>query len=362
MLLLIILTMVATILWWGTPTINALQVEAQYASVKGNFENLNREIKGMLGDGWGCSRSYKMSIPSGNLVLCTDTSEMIELDEVETHGEYKPKTVWVLSYNLPSSNYDVLFGGMTDEKMDHFFLRRVDDSVAIPNCDVEVESLQGETKGELQETYASINIDASVPGKKIGISLYDASKVTVFTNDKPIAVAYVFSLGGITYRYPTDRGTFHITQHNTGLSTNYPDSESIISPLLMSEASLSGSRKTLTLYMADFAPVGVYQAGSGDYSLKMKFSSVGYYGNQYIKDLRITMDGEYQETWVQSLSEEFTHSHQSSSQYTGFIKDDSRTSDEKGVIYNTPSSYFAEHQNRLMLNIIWAGVDVDIGS
>ena len=357
MLLLIILTMVATILWWGTPTIRALEVETQYTSARGYFENLNREVDDLLTDGWGGARSFKISFPMGNLEMYKDTSPFIVEDEIEKQADLKPKTVWVLSYNMPSSNYDLLFEDITDDRTDKFTIRRIDDAGAIPSCKVTVVCLEGERKGESNAMVD--NIQSS--GTSFNMNLYDVTRITVETSTKElIAEAFVFSLAPIIYRYPTDRGTFHLMQQNTGMSTDYPEEEDILRPLLMSQASLSGNEKTLTLYMADFSPKGIYATGSGDYTLRMRFSDVGYYGNHPVKDLRITLDGDYQGAWIESMTEPFKRSLQSSSRFTGFIKDD--TQSQGGVIYNTPSSLFAQHQNLVTLNVIWAHVDVEIGS
>jgi hypothetical protein len=357
MLLLIILTMVATILWWGTPTIRALEVETQYTSAKGYFESLNREVDGLLMDGWGCARAYKISIPMGNLQLYKDTSPFILEEEVAKQADFKPKTVWVLSYNLPSSNYDVLFEDITDNRVDKFTIRRIDGTGDISSCKVSVECLEGERKGE---SNAMVK-DIKTSGTSFNMNLYDVSRISVETSTKElIAEAYVFSLAPMVYRYPTDRGTFHLMQQNTGLSTDYPEEEAILQPLLMSEASLSGNEKTITLHMADFSPRGIYTTGSGDYTFKMRFSDVGYYGNLRVKDLRMTMDGDYQEAWMEAMTKPFRKSHLSSSKYTGFLRDD--TQSQKGLIYHTPSSLFAQHQNLVLLNVVWAHIDVEIGS
>jgi hypothetical protein len=356
MLLLIILTMVATVLWWGTPTIRALEIETQYSSTKGYFENLNREVKILMRDGWGCSREYKISIPSGGLRMYKDSQPFIEEEEIRKEGEIKPKTVWGLSYNLPSSKYDLLFEGVTDESVDNFRVRRIDSPTPLAAGGITVECLEGERKGEIQRSGA-MSITAS--GTTVKLNLYDVSRISVNVSNEIVAEAYVFNLASIAYRYPTDKGTFHLIQQNTGLSTNYPEEGSMVLPLLMSESSLSGSKNSLTLFMTDFSPRGIYQTGSGDYSLRMRFSDVGYYGNIDVKDLRMTMDGDYKDAWISSLTEKFKRAHVSSNKFTGFVKDDAQ--EEKGVIYNTPSSYFAEHQNLLMFNVVWAGVDVEIG-
>ncbi len=358
MLLLIILTMVATVLWWGTPTIRAIEVETQYTSAKGYMENLNREVKDLMMDGWGCSREFKVSIPSGEIQMYQDTNPFIEKEEVVKQGDFQPTTVWMISYNMPNSQYDILFDDITDDTPDKFSLRRLDSALPLGPCEVEVMCLKGELAGESSKTGLSI----TASGTSVAISLYDECRITIRdSTTEVVAEAYVFSLAPIAYRYPTEFGTFHIIQQNTGLTSNYPDTEAVIQPFFTSEASLSGSEKTLTLYMATFKPLGIYKTGSGEYTFGMRYSDAGYYGNMYVKDLRINVGGDYQQAWVNSFSSRFQRYHQSSSTYTGFIRDTTQSPDF-GVIYNTPSSMFANHQNLVMVNIIWAGVDVKIGS
>ena len=362
LLLVIILTMIATVLYWATPTIKAIELDTQVTSATGYFQNANKEVRGLINDGWGCGRNVKLSLSTGGIQMYSDQSDLIEPSEVKVDSGFQPKTPWVMGYNMPDSRYDILFDGLTDELTDKFTIRNLEGSTF--SGMVTVECLQGERAGETQSVAVTLALP-NPPKADIAITLYDASRITLQTTATPpvvLAQAYVFSLGSIYYFLPSDHGTFHFILQNTGLAMDYPSSPTILTGLLTSECGLSNGVRTLTIYMANFNPRGIYASESGDVTLAMRYSKVGFYGNQDVRGLRLSVGGEYREPWYTSLTDNYLHSHATSvEKYSGFIADSSQNL-EPGVIYNVPSSVTGGGKDQVRLNIVWANVDVEIRS
>lgn len=296
LILLLMLTMISTVLLWGTPVIEDYEATNQYESMKGLMFEIDNSIETLERMGEFSGYSTKITIPPGSL-------------GVGNEGEF-----WSVSFSYPnptiSPNTFYDYYGLEQEYVDGpgtiLIKSNYNRSVNIMTEWLETNLTGYQINNSLSPEYELT----------ITQSLSRPFRITLLGNeDIPLSRCYVFPINSITGEFISPKGNFDFRSVNGAVVTEYPDNSdpkwlrkpSVLHNIgygipLSTGNDYSTVNEAMIINMYNFLSTGLSKTGKGHYGMDITNTHLEMYNELGIQNIKIHIYGKYRDCLYDSLS------------------------------------------------------------
>ena len=351
LILLLMVTMITSILLWGTPTVDEFKTGNQYVSMRGLMETIDHRVDFLTSMGVNSSVNMDIIVPTGSL-------------RVESDLEF-----WTVSYNLESPSIDTgidfHYGDFEMDEED----RDVGFTIYSPlnqSADVVVEWME---TGFVVPHYGvflngSRNFTTIEP-------LDGTFSITVRLNENKevLSRCIVFPVNSIRGDFASPKGRFAFRAVNGGIVTEYPSPNNpklVSAPEYLESFSRteSGSPDSNSLSMGDylilnimkFNSTGIDKAGQGSYDMSLSYSKMTPYEIGRVQNVRIHVNGKYQRCIYGGFAYKFSKGFTEIGSFSGFVEE----SETESLLFKVENTGNYEKENIVNLRINEHFISVDL--
>ena len=351
LILLLMVTMITSILLWGTPTVDEFETSNQYVSMKGLMETIDHRVDFLTSMGVNSSVNMDIIVPPGSLRVESD----IEL--------------WTVSFNYENPS----IGAGIDFHYSNFHMDPPDNDVGFSiysSFNRSVDVIIAWMDSRIVETFPGVLINRTFNVTSME-PMSGTFTVTVLLNqDKEVlSRCIVFPVNSIRGDFTSPRGRFAFRAVNGGIVTEYPsrDNPKLLSaPEYLESFSQSGSGSMgsntlssgdyLILNIMRFDSTGVNKAGQGSYDMSLAYSKMTPYEIGRVRNVRIHVYGKYQDCIYGGFSYKFSKGFTEIGSFSGFVEEP----ETESLLFKVENTGNYEKENMVNLNINEHFFNVDL--